>query len=130
MGVLGGAVRRMPTTWRVTHESLLCLAREGGCTNTRAARNKCLGLPHRLLGSLLNRTVVLLSLLRRLKHHLKDLLLMSSVKRLYDTVLGKIPAEPHDETLIQAFHELGAHADRKVLLVCEGSGHAHQLLEI
>ncbi len=55
---------------------------------------------------------------------------MSSVKRLYDAVLGKIPLEPRDERLFQAFHELSAQADRKVLLVHEGSGRANQLLEI
>jgi hypothetical protein len=65
-----------------------------------------------------------------LEHLLKDLPLMSSVKRLYNAVLGKIPLKPRDEILVQAFHELGAQADRKVLLVCEGSGRAHQLLKI
>jgi hypothetical protein len=55
---------------------------------------------------------------------------MRSVERLYNAVLGKVLLEPHDEMLVQAFHELGAQADREVSLVCEGLGHAHQLLEI
>ncbi len=55
---------------------------------------------------------------------------MLSIKRLYDAVLGKVPMEPRDETLVQAFYELGAQADREVSLVREGLGRAHQLLEI
>ncbi len=55
---------------------------------------------------------------------------MRSIKRLYNAVLGKVSMEPRDETLVQAFHELGAQADWEVSLVRERSGGAHQLLEI
>jgi hypothetical protein len=39
-------------------------------------------------------------------------------------------SKPRDETLVQAFHEIGAQANGKVLLVREGWGRAHQLLKI
>jgi hypothetical protein len=55
---------------------------------------------------------------------------MGSIERLYNAVLGKVLMESRDETLVQAFHELGAQADWEVSLVHEGSGRAHQLLEI
>jgi hypothetical protein len=39
---LGRAVRRVPTSWRVLCESLLCLAGKGSYTNTCPTSNECL----------------------------------------------------------------------------------------